>query len=98
MSAYENVVGGGLKLKGIGKKKKKKSSGDEQHALMMASEGASSSGGGGSTSTAYMLGDGHTASEQRKLKMAAKRTVVSLEKGELKTHREKVRAQPSTPV
>jgi hypothetical protein len=102
MSAYDNVVGGKLNLLGgIKKKKKKRVSDEEQLARAAAAEpaaAASSSTGEPSdakpTRSAYTLGDGHTATEQRRLEAAAKKTVAALERGETTSHREKVR--PST--
>ena len=98
--AYSNVVGGGLSLKGIGKKKKKKKSSEALDAAAdsavaaaatssaaSSAAAASSSGGDGG----FDFGSGHTASELRRLETMAQRQVKALEKGEVKSHRDKVK-------
>jgi protein FAM32A len=100
--AYENVVGGGLKLKGGIKKKKKKS--QDQLAEAAASDAASSSAGGGggegssssATNTKVMAPainttDGMTESERRRRETMLQRELAKAEKGEVKSHREKVK-------
>ena len=93
--AYSNIVGGGLKLKGISKKKKKKVSEEAEQAVeavaaaaaVAASTAAAASSSGESNSK---FGVGHTAAEMRRLETMAKREVEALKKGEKKSHREKV--------
>lgn len=97
--AYRNIVGGGLSLKGIGKKKKKKSSESSEMAVAAASTAAASSSSTStsaavavtSTDSSVSFTSGHTASEVRRLETMAERQVRALEKGEVKSHREKVK-------
>ena len=93
---YKNVIGGGLNLKGFKKKKKKKSSDDDvalTAAAAVAAEASASSSAAASSSTSHAQysGDGHTGSERRRLEKMMERKVAKLEKGELKSHRERVK-------
>ena len=94
--AYENVVGGGLKFKGGGIKKKKKKSQD-QLAESAASEpdgSAVTEGSSSSTSAAPSImttGGGMTASERRRRETMLERDLAKAERGEIKSHRDKVK-------
>ena len=94
--AYESVVGGGLKLKGIEKKKKKKKrqtdeGAAEASAAAAAADAAAYAAFASSSSSDPLANVGHTDAERRRLETIAKRTVVKLEKGEVKSHRERVK-------
>lgn len=99
MSAYDNVLGGGLKLKGISKKKKKRRSGDDEdeasalQAAALPATAASAASAAESSAAGGLAAGSHlrTTSEQRRLETMAQRTVDKLENGELKSHREKVK-------
>ena len=96
--AYDNVVGGGLKLKGggIGKKKKKKSL-DQLSDPAAAAEAASSAAAEGSSSSSaappmiMTTGGGLTQSEKRRRETMLQRDLAKAERGETKSHREKVK-------
>eukprot|EP00966_Prymnesium_polylepis_P317203 7328269-Prymnesium_polylepis.1 len=88
--AYENVMGGKLKLKGgITKKKKKRSSeGESSNAVVetpAASDAASSSAQPMTTEAPTF---GHTKSELRRLELQQQRKFDQIEKGKLPTHKE----------
>ena len=89
--AYGNVVGGGLKLKGIGKKKKKKRATEEAEEAAGAVVAASSSSAAASSSSSSYTKASYTESEQRFLDVQKKRNVEKLQRGELKSHREQVK-------
>ena len=96
--AYSNVVGGGLKLKGIGKKKKKKTddAADEAAnavaAAAASNHAAAASVASATASTSSSSTDlGHTGAEQRRLETMRKRKIKKLEKGEVKSHRDQVK-------
>jgi protein FAM32A len=90
--SYSNVVGGGLKLKGIGKKKKKKEEASEHAAAAAvaavndAAVSASAASSGASSSSL-----GHTAAEMRRLEVVRERKLKALERGEIKSHRDQVK-------
>ena len=95
--AFDNVVGGKLKLKGsgIGKKKKKSKDRDDGLAHQAAAAVASSSSAASSSNAASAalpstVSSGHTAAELRRLEKQQQRHLEKLEKGEVKSHREKV--------
>ena len=95
--AYDNEVGGGLKLKGggIGKKKKKKSL-DQLSDPAAAAELASSAAEGSSSSSAappmiMTTGGGLTQSEKRRRDTMLQRDLAKAERGETKSHRDKVK-------
>ena len=97
--AYDNVVGGRLNLKGIGKKKKKKDRDEtaekaaaavkaaEENARDAALEAARARADTSSSST-YV---GHTGAEMRRLQVAQERKLKLLDEGKLKTHRDQVK-------
>ena len=97
--AYDSVVGGGLKLKGIGKKKKKKEKSEEAQAAAAAvaaaaaeadaaaSAAVAATAASSSSSTSF----GHTGAEQRRLETMRDRQLKKLEKGEVKSHRDQVK-------
>ena len=91
--AYDNLVGGSLKLKGIGKKKKKKDKEDPaaQAAAAAVTAAASAAGPSSASGTVSGFGSGHTASELRRLETVASRQIKALETGKVKSHREKVK-------
>lgn len=95
-AAYDNVVGGGLKLKGLGKKKKKKDSTARQAAAAVAAAEAESSAAAAEvkTSTADTSSSstyaGHTGAEMRRVQIMHERKLQKLEKGEVKSHRDQV--------
>ena len=86
--SYAAVVGGGLKLKGGIKKKKKKGSSNDGETTVAAAAVASSSS---SSVPSLALSSGHTAAELRRMETMMKRTVEKLEKGEIKSHRDRVK-------
>ena len=94
--AYDNVVGGGLKLKGIGKKKKKDKEAAAASAAKIAAAEAekdaaaaevAETAAASSSSSVYA---GHTGAEMRRLQIMQERKIKKLEKGEVKTHRDQV--------
>lgn len=99
--AFSNVVRGKLNLKGggggIGKKKKKKDAGDgvaaaAAHAVAAAAAASSSSASASAAAAATSSSlSGHTAAELRRLETMQKRHLEALEKGEVKSHRDKVK-------
>ena len=96
--AYDNVVGGGLKLKGggIGKKKKKKSLDQlaDPAVSELASSAAADEGSSSSSAAAPMImttGGGMTASERRRREVMLERDLAKAERGEIKSHRDKVK-------
>ena len=93
--AYDNVVGGGLKLKGGIKKKKKKSQDlTEAAASGLASNAAASEAASSSSSVAGMsinAAAGMTESERRRRETMLQRELAKAEKGEVKSHRDKVK-------
>ena len=91
--AYDNLVGGSLRLKGIGKKKKKKDKEDPaaQAAAAAVTAAASAAGPSSASGTVSGFGSGHTASELRRLETVASRQIKALETGKVKSHREKVK-------
>jgi protein FAM32A len=103
--AYSNVVGGKLNLKGISKKKKKKKDKEDatEQAAGVASAtaaaastrptdgGASSSDAGAASYSEAIRESGHTEAEMRRLETMASRQVDKLKRGEVKSHREKVK-------
>ena len=99
--AFSNVVRGKLNLKGggggIGKKKKKKDAGDgvaaaaaPAAAAAAASSSSTTSASAAAAATSSSL-SGHTAAELRRLETMQKRHLEALEKGEVKSHRDKVK-------
>ena len=95
---YDAVVGGGLKLKGIGKKKKKKKDeGAEEAAAAVTAAAASNDAAAASAASAASASSssstyaGHTGAEMRRLKVMHDRKLDKLEKGEVKQHREQVK-------
>jgi hypothetical protein len=84
--AYENVMGGKLKLKGTGIKKKKRT--------RESTEEASSSVDASSSSAVPPPPEQklHTATERRRLEKQQQRTFERIEKGEYQSHKERVRA------
>ena len=99
--AFSNVVRGKLNLKGggggIGKKKKRKDAGDgvaaaAAHAVAAAAAASSSSASASAAAAATSSSlSGHTAAELRRLETMQKRHLEALEKGEVKSHRDKVK-------
>ena len=97
--AYWSVVGGKLSLKGgVEKKKKKRKPSDtaEQAAAAATAAAASSAvqqASASSTSAISKVGSsaGHTAAELRHMEKLSQRQIEKLEKGELKSHRERVK-------
>ena len=95
--AYDNVVGGGLKLKGGIKKKKKRKEEAPTDAeslarrteVMAAQLEEAGPSGGDSVSSA--LWSGLTESERRRKETMLKRDIERAEKGKAKSHREKVK-------
>ena len=97
--AYSSVVGGKLNLKGaISKKKKKKHAVDDDAAAAAVAAAATSAAarppdGAASSSSSFMQAAaqaGHTEAELRRLETKAKRNISKLEKGDVKSHRERV--------
>ena len=94
--AYRNVVGGGLKLKGIGKKKKT-DEGAQQAAAAVAAAAASNDAAAASAASAAAASSssstetGHTGAELRRLQTMHERQLKKLEKGEVKAHRDQVK-------
>lgn len=89
--AYSNIVGGGLKLKGI--KKKKRSSGSDT-ALALAAEAAAQAAApaeASSSSTDMPFVSTYTDTEKRRLETMEKRKMDLAKEGKLKTHREQVK-------
>uniref|UniRef100_A0A7S2HBF6 Protein FAM32A n=1 Tax=Haptolina brevifila TaxID=156173 RepID=A0A7S2HBF6_9EUKA len=89
--AYESVVGGGLKLKGIQKKKKKAKREDAEHAAEAAAAAAAATTTTTAASSSSSTGPMHTDSERRRLETMQKRQVEKLEKGEVKSHRDRIK-------
>jgi protein FAM32A len=94
--AYSAVVGGKLNLKGI--KKKKKRTGDElvDRAAVAAAAASNDTGASSSAPLPVTALDGvatagHTAAELRRLQTMAKRDLEKLERGEKKSHRDRVK-------
>lgn len=94
--AYDNVVGGKLKLKGFGKKKKKGDDAAKQAAAAVAAAEAAANDAAAeaaqasaevSSSSTYA---GHTGAEMRRMQLMQGRKLQQLEEGKLKTHREQV--------
>ena len=88
--AYSNVVGGGLKLKGISKKKKKKK--EEDAPPPAAAIAAAAAAASSSSAPPRSASDGHTPTERRRAETLMQRSMEKLERGEVKTHRERVQA------
>ena len=95
--AYSNVVGGGLKLKGIGKKKKKKDDAAAEAAAAVAAAEAEKSAAAAEVAEATAASSssstyaGHTGAEMRRLQTMHARQLDKLAKGEIKSHREQVK-------
>ena len=93
-SAYSNVVGGGLKLKGGVKKKKKKRDSEDASSVAVAAAVAtqqvpSEFSGAGSSSSSKSFLQGKTPTERRKMEIDAQRRLERSEGGKEKSHREK---------
>ena len=87
---YSQIVGGGLKLKGIGKKKKKeKDDPVAQAAAAAVTASASAAGPSTASGTVSGFGSGHTAAELRRLETVANRSIKALEGGRVKSHEKK---------
>ena len=104
--AYSSIVGGKLNLKGgIEKKKKKRLKESSEAAELVATaaaaaaavtaaaSAASRSSGASSSSAiaAVSRSTGHTAAEMRHIQVKAQRTIEKIEKGEIKSHRDRVK-------
>lgn len=94
--AYSSIVGGKLSLKGgVDKKKKKKKKREDAEqaaeAAAVAAVAASSEAASSSAIAAVSRTAGHTAAEMRHIQKKAQRTIEKIEKGELKSHRERVK-------
>ena len=102
--SYSAVVGGKLNLKGgISKKKKKRAAVDEQGlaeaassaALASSSDAPSSSQAAAAAAAPSYLETasraGHTGAELRRMETKARREVEKLERGEAKSHRDRVK-------
>ena len=104
--AYRSIVGGKLNLKGgIEKKKKKRMKESSEAAELVATaaaaaaaataaaSAASRSTGASSSSAiaAVSRSTGHTAAEMRHIQVKAQRTIEKIEKGEIKSHRDRVK-------
>ena len=95
--AYSSIVGGKLNLKGGIEKKKKKKKSDAAEAAGVAAAAAATHASQASssrlTASTMLAGpsSGHTAAELRHIQKKADRTIEKLEKGELKSHRERVK-------
>ena len=88
--SYDQVVGGGLKLKGAGikKKKKRRSEGEAAHAVVPAAEPSSSADPVPQQSS--RPAGRYTATELRRLEVLDKRKSEQAAEGKLKSHRDKV--------
>ena len=87
-SAYDNVVGGGLRLKGAGiKKKKKRKEGESSDAVVPADPDASHAP---PPPPPPSFSTGRTDTEQRRLDTMERRKAEAAEKGEAKSHRTRV--------
>ena len=92
--AYSNVVGGGLKLKGIGKKKKKKAADEAVEQAASAATAAAMTAAASSAASSSAQGivpGGHTAAELRRQEVMMKREIAQIESGKEKSHRDKVK-------
>lgn len=91
--AYRSVVGGKLSLRGgVEKKKKKKKQTEEitEQAATAAAAAVSSSSTSSFTS-AIQHTAGHTAAELRHIEKRAQRQLEKIERGEMKSHRDRVK-------
>jgi len=89
--AYDSVIGGGLKLKGIQKKKKKGKQKEEEERAAEAAAVAAMTASATAASSSGLSGPQMTDAERRRLETMAKRQVNKLEKGEVKSHRDRVK-------